>query len=270
MAIESRAKSELQIQGKVYLIAALISTYAFHSSVIAMTCDEWFEKLNLKRGSVSCQADCTTAADKAADADNEFYCTPYCRGMCVPDKDDATCKLDLFWTSKLNGETKPFSRLHGDDLRAVEAALSRMPKSIRPKNLKAIVKASGSGDITSLSSPATSSDEYLIIFPKGFLNSDQLPRVIVHELSHFMIGREWKSHFSKYKKVSGWNSLPEGRPYRDGNFVDPDGKFSADEDFANNIEFYLFEPKALKDKSPKIFEWIKTQLGKSLLMEKGC
>jgi hypothetical protein len=78
-----------------------------------------------------------------------------------------------------------------------------MPKSIRLKNLKAIVKASGPGDITSLSSPATSSDGYLIIFPKGFLNSDQLPRTIFHELSHFMIGREWKRQFSNYREVSG-------------------------------------------------------------------
>jgi hypothetical protein len=102
------------------------------------------------------------------------------------------------------------------------------------------------------------------------LNPEQLPRVILHELSHFMIGREWKNQFAKYKEISGWSSLPEGRAYRSGDFVDPDGKFSADEDFANNIEFYLFEPKILKEKSPGLYKWIETNLGKFLLLAKGC
>lgn len=160
-------KLRLQAQNRMHLIAALLGIYIFPFSAIAITCDEWFEKLNLKTSSVSCVADCTRAADKAAEANKEFYCTPYCRGMCVLDNDEAKCKFDPFWTAKLNSETKPFSRLHGEGLRAVEVALSQIPKTFRPKNLKAIVKASGPGDITSLSSPATSSDEIFNSVSKG-------------------------------------------------------------------------------------------------------
>jgi hypothetical protein len=270
LALSNTAKSVSQIRIKVCLIATLVGIFVFHPSAIAISCDEWFKKLNLKLDSLTCEADCTKAADKAADANKEFYCTPYCRGMCVPDKDYVSCKIDPFWTLKLNSETKPFSRLQGNDLRAIKIALSKMPKSFRPKSLKAIVKASGPGDISSLSSPASSSDEYLILFPKGFLNPDQMPRIILHELSHFMLEREWKSKFSKYKEFSGWNSLSGRQAYRSGDFVDPDGRFSADEDFSNNIEFYLFEPEILKEKSPSLYSWIKANLGKFLLLEKGC
>ena len=28
------------------------------------------------------------------------------------------------------------------------------------------------------------------------------------------------------------------------------------EDFANNVEYYLFEPNVLKEKTPKAFNWI--------------
>lgn len=65
-----------------------------------------------------------------------------------------------------------------------------------------------------------------------------------------------------YKNFSGWNSINHGVKYRDGEFVDFDGKFSAEEDLANNIEFYLFDPATLKSKSPK--------LGPILKLEKGC
>ncbi len=76
----------LQIRVNTRLVAALLGLCAFPFSAIAITCDEWFEKLKLEPSSVSCVADCTRAGDKAADANKEFYCTPYCRGLCVPDK----------------------------------------------------------------------------------------------------------------------------------------------------------------------------------------
>ena len=41
------------------------------------------------------------------------------------------------------------------------------------------------------------------------------------------------------------------------NIIEKDSTFSISEDFANNIEYYLYGPKTLKRKNPKIYQWIK-------------
>lgn len=181
-----------------------------------------------------------------------------------------TGELDGFWSSRLQGKTEPFRPLAGDELTLVRNALSQVPKSFRPSNLKSFVRASGDGGIANAFSAASSSDEYVILFPRAFSNLNMLPRIIAHELSHFLIENEWKRAFEEYRKISGWNSVKEENGHRSGDFVDPDGKFSPEEDFANNLEFYLFEPKTLEEKSPDIFKWIKKKLGAQLKLEKGC
>jgi hypothetical protein len=70
-------------------------------------------------------------------------------------------------------------------------------------------------------------------------------------------------------KVSGWGSATDSEP-RPGGFVEIDGRQSPEEDFANNAEYYLFEPALLKKASPKIFSWIEKNLGSLLKLEKGC
>ncbi len=256
----------IQSQGKVHLIATLLGIYAFHSSAIATSCDEWFEKLNLKLGSVGCEADCTKAADKVAEANKESYCTPYCRGMCVPEKADAPCKLDSFWMKRLKASAEPFSHLASEDRRIVARALSRMPKAFRPAKMKAIVKASGEGGIITGYSPAVSSDEYLILFPSAFGKPGEIPRILAHELSHFLIENEWAHQFKEYKQANGWGT----RTRRKGGFVESDGKSSAEEDFANNIEFYLFERSTLRTQSPEILGWIEKNMRALLQLEKEC
>ena len=52
--------------------------------------------------------------------------------------------------------------------------------------------------------------------------------------------------------------------------MDNDGKLSADEDFANNIEYFMFDPDQLKVTSPQIFGWIQKHLKQQLQLEKEC
>ena len=42
-----------------------------------------------------------------------------------------------------------------------------------------------------------------------------------------------------------------------GTFVSDDGRDSPDEDFANNVEFFLFRPEKLKKTSPGVYDWLK-------------
>lgn len=259
-----RAVNKLSLQSKMYLIAPLLGICAIHSSAIAIDCEEWFQKLNLKRGSVGCEAACT----KAADAMPVHDCSMYCRGMCVPGKDGAVCKLEPFWVKRLKASPGPFQTISGDEQESVKSALSKLPKSFQPTLLKAIVKGTRP-HFTAPSSEAASTDEFIILYPRAFSEFSNLERVIAHEAVHVLILKEWADSFKKYKETSGWSGV-DGNGYRKGKFVEYDGKSSPEEDFANNVEYFLFDQVALKDKSPDILSWLQTNLGQMLHMEKGC
>lgn len=257
-------KYGFQIQVKRHLIAAILGIYAFHLSAVAIDCEEWFQKLNVKRGSVGCEAACT----KSADAMPVHDCSMYCRGMCVPDKDVAKCKLGPFWVKRLKASPEPFQTIIGDERDSVTSALSKLPKGFQPALLKAVVKGTRP-HFTAPSSEAASTDEFIILYPRAFSEPSNLERVIAHEVVHLLILKEWADSFKKYKEISGWSGI-SGNEYRKGEFVEHDGKTSAEEDFANNVEYFLFDQVTLKNKSPNIFSWLQKNLGQKLRLEKGC
>ncbi len=192
----------------------------------------------------------------------------YCRGMCVPEKDEAKCKLAPFWAKRLKASPTPFQAIIGDEQESVTSALSKLPKSFQPMLLKAIVKGTRP-HFTAPSSEAASTDEFIILYRRAFSEPSNLERVIAHEVVHVLILKEWADSFKKYKETSGWSDV-DGNGYRKGEFVEHDGKTSAEEDFANNVEYFLFDRTALKDKSPDIFSWLQKNLGQKLRLEKGC
>jgi hypothetical protein len=228
------------------------------------TCQDWFARLKIKPDDPNCEMKCAVGSVDMS----SFSCSSQCDRLCHQ-KEKTKCQLDTYWNNRLGGKTEPFSKRTGKELDDIRQVLSRMPEGFRPNTLKAIVRSSASVDIIS-SSMASSSDEYIILFSKAFLRPSDFPRTIAHEISHFLIENEWSGVFREYKQFSGWNSKDQGMKYRKGEFVDFDGKFSAEEDLANNIEFYLFDHQTLKSKSPKIFDWIKSKLGPVLKLEKGC
>lgn len=249
----------------ISIFAALL-TIIVSVSWHAEACEDWFKRLKIAPNDSECKMKCAMGEVDMGTFDCPSRCDILCKSQ---KKKSKNCQLNQYWDHLLNAPTEPFPKLKGDELQTIKNILSRMPRNFTPQNLKAIVRASVGVDVTS-SSLASSSDEYLILFPKAFLRPSELPRGVAHELSHFLIENEWRGLFQKYKQASGWNSIKAGGKYRDGDFVDFDGKFSPEEDLANNVEFYLFEPGTLKSKSPKLFDWIKTTLGATLQLEKGC
>ncbi len=51
-------------------------------------------------------------------------------------------------------------------------------------------------------------------------------------------------------------------------FVEEDGKEGPNEDFSNNVEYFLFEPSVLKIRSPKVYEWFSGKYGDKLQLRK--
>lgn len=223
----------------------------------------------------SSDPDCTFKCLSAPVDMGTFLCHEACEKACAksaPTK--KKCEVSSYWQSRFNGPTTPFKALNDEEKDRVERVLSQLPNSWRPKALKSIVKGSKPADITSMTSPAISSDEYVILFPRAFdLSQEDLERVVSHEVSHLLISNEWSSLLSKYKQAVEWpsSSTDKGQlAIRPGQFVDADGKFSPEEDMANNIEYFIFEPSTLKSKCPKIFAWLQKTMGKDLKKQKGC
>ncbi len=228
----------------------------------AEECQDWFDDLKINPNNPSCEGLCTVGKTDMG----SFECPLLCAKFCKPKK---YCKLNSYWTKKLSNPADPFKNFNKQDLSDVRRALSRLPNSFNPSKLKGIVKGTKPVDFTALITEATSTDEFVVLYPRAFNNPKILDRVIAHEVVHVLVQEEWKGLFESYKKDVGWNTN-KGYEDRKGEFIEADSKMSADEDFANNIEYYLFEPNKLKSKSSQIHNWIQKKMGNKLKLEKGC
>ena len=112
-----------------------------------------------------------------------------------------------------------------------------------------------------LANPAASSPERKLIIIYDSIAQYNMERVIAHEMAHFLYLNLSVQEQISYKKVAKWKkrniegAIKETTTRK--NFVADDCDHSPDEDFANNIEYYLYGKKTLKQKNPKIYQWIK-------------
>lgn len=227
----------------------------------ASLCDSWLVETKAKPGTADCEIACSSSGTDMGTFECPLLCSDFC-------KTKNKCTVDKFWEKVLNASSHPFSSLKDQEREIVLKALGRLPKNFRPKSLKAIGKAS-SPDFAAPQNPASSSNELIILFPAIFVSTHNIERVLFHEATHHLMFNEWTRTFTKYKKENGWDKESENLS-RKGQFVEPDGKFSAEEDFANNVEYFTFEPAKLKQLSPSIFNWIDKNLKNELRLERGC
>jgi len=95
-------------------------------------------------------------------------------------------------------------------------------------------------------------------------------QLTAHELAHVLFLNLSAKEEKTYRKSLGWDKNPDGTSKRAGKFVDQDGQDSVEEDFANNIESFLFEPERLKSVTPAAHEWILKHLSKDFGLKKDC
>ncbi|MCM2282421.1 MAG: hypothetical protein NDI61_11320 [Bdellovibrionaceae bacterium] len=118
--------------------------------------------------------------------------------------------------------------------------------------------------------PATHANGILVLYDAAFSTKGNLARYLAHELSH-EIFRSLPDGGESYADGNGWRVEREGDKFvwsgRKSGYVDEDGANSRSEDFANNIEFYLFEPEKLRKTTPEAFKWIQKQYGAKLGMK---
>jgi hypothetical protein len=262
----------------VFTLLMILLTVFFHERAwgsegkdkdIVDDCNSWLQDNKILASDPDCSFKCLSAPVDMG----TFLCHEACDRACKkPKTENKKCQISPFWKDRLNGPTSPFRPLNESEREHVNQALSRIPESWRPKALKSIVKASAQYEVSSLASPATSSSEYIILFPRAFtLEQSKVSRVLTHEIMHLLIESEWSQNFSRYKKDFGWPPKALGEsPVRSGSFIEPDAKFSPEEDMVKNLEYFIFEPSTLKTKCPEIFAWIQKRMAPLLKLQNGC
>ena len=65
---------------------------------------------------------------------------------------------------------------------------------------------------------------------------------------------------------------PDGKIYwarRKESYIEDDGGSSHEEDYANNLEHFLYNPDKLKKVTPEAYAWIRKHFGESFKLKKG-
>ena len=65
-----------------------------------------------------------------------------------------------------------------------------------------------------------------------------------------------------FDRMKGWIQRKDG-------YVEEDGKISPDEDFANNVEYFLLESEKLKMITPHAYTWISKHFGANFKLGNG-
>lgn len=106
-------------------------------------------------------------------------------------------------------------------------------------------------------------EESITLYDSAFGSDRNLDSILAHEVAHIMYSNTPELSKS-YRIASGWLDIsddpkvPNYIPLRK-DFLKPDGSNSPEEDFANNLEFYLNTPNVLKTRSPGVFLWFQNQ-----------
>ncbi len=145
-------------------------------------------------------------------------------------------------------------------------ALDAIPAGLFPKKLLGFYRAEKSRDFPN---PAThgnvkkKEEGYIVIYDNAFSHKSEFARILAHEMSHQIYVEMSEEEKESYQVPMGWMKAlkPDEFVSRMEDFLRDDSRGSPEEDFANNVEFFLYEPKILKKKLPHAHRWILEHFG---------
>jgi hypothetical protein len=167
-------------------------------------------------------------------------------------------------------KTETFKKWTDEEKDRVLEVFDVLPIELQMDTVKSIARAVKSKDHPN---PATSAEGIIVLYDNVFDSNKNLARVLGHELAHQLYRDMPLEQKKDYGFAANWFPLdPEGRRYvsRKNGFVQDDGRESPEEDYANNIEYYLFEPKTLEKLTPQASRWIETVYRDKFKLRKGA
>ncbi len=212
---------------------------------------------------------------------DHFWVNPYFRNAYV--RFDGTsvsasnvkghCKklseTDELWLKKFSDsapvqwphKNEKFKKWSMADKEKILEVLSTFPKEFIDSKIVSIHRGLTSKDAPN---PATSADGIITVYDSALTKDYNLQRVLAHEFAHQSYLDLTDEDRRDYQFSTNWILLDErSNSYvsRKDGYVQDDGRGSPEEDYANNIEFYLIEPDQLKKITPNAYEWIKRRFG---------
>lgn len=186
------------------------------------------------------------------------------------------CKLRSssyeFWIERFSAERPPdwphkkeqFLDWKTEDREKVLEALEDLPEELRMKSIQGLHRSTKS---TFEGNSASQIMGRIVLYNEAFNSTKNLARVIAHEIAHEYYDQLNGEVRQDYRRAAEWTLETDlkARSYywrgRDKGYVADDGRNSQTEDFANNIEFFLFDPAKLKKETPKVYQWIMGHFG---------
>jgi len=155
-----------------------------------------------------------------------------------------------------------------DEKEKVLEALSTLPPLLVNEIVSGIYRLKNSDQLPE--NPAANFQNQIALYDKAFESKQIVARVLGHEFSHIYFQNLELGERVKYAKAAEWKATlwnglrdKELTLNRRG-IVEEDSQNNPEEDFANNIDCFLFNPKALKEKSPQVYDWISKKFGDKL------
>ncbi len=118
--------------------------------------------------------------------------------------------------------------------------------------------------------PAAGEPKSIALYNPAFESKPKLAQILAHEMAHEFYRYLTDAERRSYRIATQWfenridNKTYIVRGRGENHFVQPDGVDSPAEDFSNNIEYYLFNPKKLEAVSPSAYRWIEKHYGDKL------
>ena len=122
--------------------------------------------------------------------------------------------------------------------------------------------------------PGSSLKNVITLYDLAFDKEQNLARVIAHELAHVLFRGYSPFEDIQARLVSGWTpdwkseGVESWRPLESKVHVAHDSRESAEEAFANNLEFYLFEKGRTNVQAPHFANWIDDHYKGKMKLEK--
>lgn len=149
-------------------------------------------------------------------------------------------------------------------------ALDEVPDQLKLKTINGLYRFahSQSGD-----NPSTWVEGGMIGFYDSAFENHRLARVLSHELAHeyydqMGAGQEQYEEVAGEKVTKSGSSGPSSKQIRTEGFVEEDGNRGFEEDFANNLEYFLFEPKVLQSVTPSVYNWMREHFGSKFSVQR--
>lgn len=200
----------------------------------------------------------------------------------------AHCRINppsfALWSERLSDKPSLRWLKNGEKLRPwsveererVLEALSELPPTLIIDSVKALYRLQKS--LAYGENPAAGESGEIGLYDLAFNSKTNLPRVLSHEFAHELYRQFSDAEKEQYRVTAEWLLIKNNRtpgvyqlvPARDDkNFVESDGPESMTEDFSNNVEYFLFAPEILKQKTPRVHDWIKKKFGDNFKLGRG-